>query len=199
MTEEAVLSQCQRADSYKILAECFYAPDEKLIKNLVEFGKARAGIFEELITAAPRPEKIECHLIDYSKLFLGPFKLLAPLYGSFYLEDGKLMGDSATAVKEFYEQEGLDIVLKDSPDHVSAELEFLYFLSLKQAEALENSDQDEASRLAEKQASFLRLHLGNWIESFAEKIQANAETEFYKVLGCTTCDFVLEDLRKLTG
>lgn len=199
MTEETVLNQCERVDSYKVLAECFYVPDEKLLTTLDDFEKARGGVFSEIIRNAPKADGIERHKVDYSRLFIGPFKLLAPLYGSVYLEDGKFMGGSTSAVRELYEQEGLNIVLKDAPDHISVELEFMFFLALKEAEARENSDPAEATRLCDKQASFLQIHLGSWVGAFADKIEGNAETEFYKVLGRTTRDFVLEDLGRLVG
>ena len=199
MTEETVLKQCERAEAYKILAECFYVPDDKLLKALEDFKKSRAGVFGQLIAAAPKAEDIERHKVDYSRLFLGPFKLLAPPYGSIYLEDGKIMSESTLVARDAYEQEGLDIVLKDAPDHISVELEFMYFLALKEAEARENSDPEEATRLYNKQASFLRLHLGNWVGAFADNIEKNAETEFYKAIGLATKNFVLEDLGRLSG
>ncbi len=197
MTEEAVLKQCQRAASYKILAECFYVPDDKLVKTLEEFAKSHDGVFSEIIQNAPKNDDLERHAIDYSKLFVGPFKLLAPPYGSIYLEDGKLMGESTLSAKDFYEQEGLDVVLKDAPDHINMELEFMYFLVLKEAEARENSDLTEAARLHDKQASFLQMHLGGWVGSFAANIEKYSQTEFYKILGRSTEKFVKEDLEQL--
>ena len=197
MIEETVLKDCGRADAYKVLAECYYLPDEKLLKTLDDLGKAYGGFFSQVVRSAPKADDLDRHKVDYSRLFLGPFKLLAPPYGSVYLEDGKLMGNSTFAARDLYEQEGLDIVLKDAPDHINAELEFMYFLVLKEAEARDNSDFKEAARLREKQASFLQIHLGRWVRPFAHNIEINAQTEFYKALGLATKNFVLEDLGRL--
>jgi len=197
--EQSTLKRCERADFYKILSECYYLPDEKLLKTLDEFGKLHSGLFSEVVKNAPKPDDLERHKIDYSRLFLGPFKLLAPPYGSVYLEDGKFMGNSTVAVKNLYEQEELEIVLKEAPDHISMELEFMYFLVLKETEARENSELKEAAHLHGKQASFMCNHLGVWVQAFALNIERNAQTEFYKALGAATKNFVLEDLDKLSG
>jgi len=197
MTQEAVLKQCKRADSYKILAECFYLPDDKLLETLGDFGEACPGVFSEVISNIPKTDDLERHSVDYARLFVGPFKLLAAPYGSVYLEDGKFMSESTLSVKDFYEQEGLDIVLKDAPDHINVELEFMYFLALKEAEARENSDLTEATRLHDKQASFLQMHLGRWAGPFAENIKKHSQTEFYKALGREMENFVQQDLEEL--
>ncbi len=198
MIEGTILKDCQRAGAFKLFAECYYLPDEKLLKTLDDLGKAYDGFLSQVVRSAPKPDDLNRHKVDYSRLFLGPFKLLAPPYGSIYLEDGKFMSESTLAARDLYEQEGLDIVLKDAPDHISVELEFMYFLILKEAEACENSDLNEAARLREKQASFLRIHLGKWIRPFAHNIERNAETEFYRALGRATRDFVQEDLGGLS-
>ena len=199
MIEESVLKDCERADAYKLLAECYYLPDETLLKTLEDFGKACGGFFSDLVRIAPKGDDLERHKVDFSSLFLGPFKLLAPPYGAVYLEDGKFMSESTLAVKALYEQEGLDIVLKDAPDHISVELEFMYYLILKEAEARDNSDLNETARLHEKQGSFLQIHLGRWIPPFARNIERNAQTDFYKALGLVTRNFVMEDLERLSG
>ncbi len=199
MIGETVLKDCERADAYKLLAECYYLPDETLLKTLEDFGKTYGGFFSQVVRNAPKPDDLERHKVDYSRLFLGPFKLLAPPYGAVYLENGKFMSYSTLVVRDLYEQEGLDIVLKDSPDHISVELEFMYFLALKETKARENSDLEEATRLYDKQTSFLQIHLGRWIRPFAHNIEKNAQTEFYKALGLATKNFVLEDLGRLSG
>ena len=189
------VSECrQRANSYKILAECYHPPDDSLLQALNDIGEAAEGFLPEIVRKAPVADSLERHNVDYSRLFLGPFKLLAPPYGSVYLEDGTLMGGSTLEAKDLYCREGLDVILKDAPDHISVELEFMYFLVLKEAEARENSDFKQVEHFQNKQAFFLRAHLGRWVEAFTDNIETNAQTEFYKALGRATKNFVLEDL-----
>ncbi len=91
---------CQRADSYKLLSECYYLPDEELIQKVVEVAKTDQ-FFAELCKSVPSGVELESLKIDYTQLFVGPFKLLAPPYGSFYLEDSRIMGDSTIDVRIF--------------------------------------------------------------------------------------------------
>ncbi len=194
-----MLKHCMRADSYKLLAECYYFPDEGLVETIENCKTAIGGILSEVLSNAPKADDLQRHQVDFSRLFVGPFKLQAPPYGSVYLEDGTFMGNSALAARELFAQEGLDVVIKDAPDHITLELEFMYFLALKEAEARENSDSEQADRLRDKQASFLGMHLGKWVSQFGDKIERNAQTEFYKALGLATKNFVLDDLERLSG
>jgi len=195
--EKTVITDFERATVYKILAECYYCPDDALLKLLDDVPEATGDLLSEVTGNAPHADDLESHTVDYTKLFVGPFKLLAPPYGSVYLEDGKFMGDSTLAAREVYVQAGLDLVLKEAPDHISVELEFMYFLALKEAEARADADPEQAEYLRGRQASFLRAHLGAWVEAFANNIQENAQTEFYRILGRVTRDFVLSDLCQL--
>ncbi|MHC4280926.1 MAG: TorD/DmsD family molecular chaperone [Planctomycetota bacterium] len=121
---------CPRADSYKLLSECYYLPDNALMQKIADIAKTDK-IFAELVDCIPPAVELESLIIDFTSLFVGPFKLLAPPYGSVYLEHNKFMGDSTIDVGKFYEDEDLDIVIKDAPDHIAMELEFMYYLSRK--------------------------------------------------------------------
>jgi putative dimethyl sulfoxide reductase chaperone len=141
---------------------------------------------------------VELLQIDYTKLFVGPYGLLTSPYGSAYLEDAKaVMGDSTMDVKKRYREEGLDISLKEAPDHIVIELEFMYFLAFKEIEAIGNSDDGGAARYREKQKAFLDTHLGIWVSEFADNVEANAQTGFYKYLARITKSFVMKDLNRL--
>ena len=195
--EKTVISDCERAAVYKMPAECYYCPDDALLTLLNDAAEATGGLLSEVVRNAPHADDLERHAVDYTRLFVGPFKLLASPYGSIYLENGKFMGDSTLAARDVYLEEGLDIVLKDAPDHIGVELEFMYFLALKEAGVRADGDTDQADSLRDRQASFLRTHLGAWVRAFVSNIQEHAQTEFYKTLGRVTADFVLNDLCQL--
>ena len=184
---------CQRADSYKFLSDCYYLPDEELIQKVAEFAQTN-HFFAELYNCIPLDIELESLKIDYAQLFVGPFKLLAPPYGSFYFEDSRLMGDSTIDVRNWYEKEGLDVVIKDAPDHIAMELEFMYYLAVKQSQATEKGNIQDIQLCQQKQKSFLNSHLAKWLPKFAEKVQNNSQTEFYKKLAGLTDIFVRKDL-----
>jgi TorA maturation chaperone TorD len=155
--------------------------------------------FVELSSCVPPLAELESLKIDFAGLFVGPYKLLAPPYGSVYLEDGKLIGDSTIDVRTWYEKEGLDIVIKDAPDHITMELEFMYYLITKQIEAIKDSNLQDVQFYLQKQSSFLQVHLARWLPGFAENVQQNAQAAFYVQLSTETNNFVQKDMQMLVA
>lgn len=196
--KELLSDEEYRRDSYKLLSECYYLPDEKLIAILNGLEGSRGELYLEIVKTIPGISDVESLKVDYSKLFVGPYGLLAPPYGSMYLEDTRMvMGNSTMDVRNKYEEAGLDISLKEAPDHIAIELEFIYFLIFKEIEAIKNSDSGAAVRYLEKQQVFLETHLGMWVSEFADNMEANAQTEFYRNLARLTKSFVKKDLKSL--
>jgi TorA maturation chaperone TorD len=180
-----------RRDLYKILSECYYAPDGNLLENLGGLDAGRGGLFAELAGICPDEKDIPELLLDHCRLFVGPYKLLAPPYGSVFLEDEtRVMGNSTIDARKRYTAEGLDIDLKEMPDHIAIELEFMYYLVFKQIQADENSESGEADSYLAKQKSFLTMHLGAWVSEFTDRIEAQAKTGFYRDLGRITRRFM---------
>ena len=80
------------------------------------------------------------------------------------------------------------------PDHITAELEYMYFLIFKETEAIDTSDYAETQKFIEKQKAFVTEHLSNWIPPFTREIEKNAITDFYKNLAIVTRILVQRDL-----
>lgn len=197
--KESLVRNGIQADTYKFLSECYYLPDENLLRRLRSLDKSISELGSKIAEFAPGLSDLKLLKIDFSRLFVGPFKLLAPPYGSVYLESaGMVMGNSTIDVRNWYRKEGLDIALKETPDHITIELEFMYFLIFKEMEAIKNSDSAGAENYLDKQRSFLRTHLGMWVSEFARNVEKNAETEFYKNLARVTESFLKEDMNKLS-
>jgi putative dimethyl sulfoxide reductase chaperone len=195
--EQPLLQTRLRADAYKILAGCYYSPGEELLQAIGDLAAAGQTGLDQLAQAAASDD-IETLLVDHTRLFIGPYKLLAPPYGSVYLEEGVLMGNSTMNVEEFYRQESMETSDQEVPDHITAELEFMYVLASREIEAMEVDDLDTANRYRQKQKDFLSLHLGAWITEFTDRIQQEAQTEFYNILGRITAQFVREDIELLS-
>ncbi len=64
--------------------------------------------------------------------------------------------------------------VRERPDHLAVELEFLYLLSLKEALAIQDGDQERVSICQEAQRKFLRDHLGGWIGWFVRALERAA-------------------------
>ena len=184
---------CQRAESYKFLSECYYLPDKELIQKIADLAQTDHP-FAELGNYIATGVELESLKIDYSQLFVGPFKLLAPPYGSFYLEDSKIMGESTIDVRNWYEKEGLGVVIKEAPDHIAMELEFMYYLIARQTQVANEGNLKDIQSYQQKQKSFLYIHLARWLPEFAENVQENAQTGFYKKLAQLTEMFIQNDM-----
>jgi putative dimethyl sulfoxide reductase chaperone len=125
-------------------------------------------------------------LVEFARLFVGPGRVPAPLYGSLYLEKSReLVGQSTLAVEAFYADEGVGVGkdLKELPDHAAIELEFSAHLLDCATNALYVGDDPAAERLVARHEEFESRFLLPWITSLGERIVAAAELETYRVLG----------------
>ena len=189
---------------FRLLSACFYEPQKKmfleedLFKNLTENLKQvcpDAADFSSNMERSIHNYKEEDLSVEYAKLFVGPFELLAPPYGSVYLDDGgRVMGDSTMKVIEAYQREGLskNDDFKDLPDHIVVEMEFMSYLLFKEREALEKSDSDAVKEYADKQEDFLSNSIRPWIPQFCSRIKEGTENEFYRSLADCLYVFLAE-------
>ncbi|MHC4148943.1 MAG: TorD/DmsD family molecular chaperone [Planctomycetota bacterium] len=191
--QETLADVYQRGNSYKFLSECYYLPDENLLEKVGDAAGSNS-FFVELACLVPGVTELDSLRVDFTRLFVGPFKLLAPPYGSVYLEDNRILGDSTVDVRSFYEGEGLEVVIKDAPDHIAMELEFMHYLVTKQIEATGKANLQILESFLQKQQSFLQTHLTRWLPRFVQKVQENAQTEFYRKLTQLTGMFVQKDM-----
>ena len=63
-------------------------------------------------------------------------------------------------------------VVGDRPDHVVAQLEFLALTLIAEARAGEQNDPQRAEIAAQATRSFLRDHIGTWIDAWAARVGA---------------------------
>lgn len=128
-------------------------------------------------------EEMESILWDYTRLFIGPYKLPCPPWESVYTSPKRLMmQDAADQVRRLYGEAGLAISsVEVMPDHIGAELNFLALL-LSRIES--GSDNKEVCMsIAE---GFLKDHLQKWAPDFAADMGKAAETPLYRALAATT-------------
>lgn len=182
-----------RSDIYRFLSALFYTPESQLIveENLFEnLTNALRRVFPEAVVLSAKmqnallEEKEEIE-VDYAKLFVGPFELLAPPYGSVYLENARrVMGDSTIEVMKIYRENGLflDEDFKEMPDHITVELEFMSYLIDQETQARDLSFGDVVVSYIEKQDLFLNSVLMEWVPSFCNRINENTENSFYRAL-----------------
>jgi len=206
---ETYNAEIARAKAYKALAECYYPPEKDTIQHARHLSQNLKGLWPGASEAAdcmeaalPPDEGAEELAIDHARLFVGPFALLAPPFGSVYLEgERRLMGDSTLAVGECYREVGLEMAagFNGTPDHIAAELEFMHFLSVKEIEALAGEDLVRARHFRQKQKSFLERHLAAWVPNFSRSVEDQAQTRFYQSLAAATRMFIESDFDQCRG
>ncbi len=189
-----------QAEGLRILADCYYPPVPELggrlagLESLLgHLGSAAAPHARAMLEHWGEPEEL---LRDYARLFVGPFSLLAPPYGSVYLDQGRgLMGPSAWAVRRHYQDAGLEPApdFWETPDHIAAELEFLHYLVACRAQARRAARPDQEALWRSRQADFMQNHLGRWLEPFTLLVEKSARSGFYPELARATRRFILSE------
>lgn len=205
---EPILRESRRSDCYRLLAACFYPPEPELLlaeRTCLELAAVLDEVYPET-AAGDHARMMHQQLsetggtrlrIDHASLFLGPFELKAPPYGSVYLEKNHtLMGDTTLAAISFYKEAGLELTLHEPGDHIAVELEFMHYLSFLSAQALRGADEKEAARQGQKQQRFLLHHLGSWAPEFCSSIKRKADTLFFKELSDCLLAFIKAEIRQ---
>jgi TorA maturation chaperone TorD len=192
-----------RMKAFRVLSDCYFLPEPGLSEKLEDLELNMADVCEPAAEWVQSMRKefegnanLEPLKIDFSKLFVGPYTLFAAPYGSVYLDgERKIMGDSTLDAKTRYREAGLDTAqnFKDAPDHISAELEFMYYLIFKEIEAFSKADTETAIDFIQKQKFFLEDHLMAWVPEFAGSITEHAENQFYRNLARATEAFLKEN------
>lgn len=189
-------------DCFRLLSACFYPPkkqlylQEGLFQNLTAALKLvcpDASMFSKKMEEAFLCYSSEDLMVEYARLFVGPYELKAPPYGSVYLDhERRVMGDSTMEVIKIYKEAGLSVDedFKELPDHVAVELEFMYYLIYQEVEALEKAQLDKGLTRKETQELFLNRFLKPWVSHFCTKIKESTENEFYEALADSVLVFI---------
>ncbi len=198
-----------RQAAYRLFGALFLYPDrERLTKlaaaagELQKDSEALAGLpffepWQQLLTTLSNLAEGETTEIeeDYVRLFQA--RSAAPPYESFYMDpNGQNRAWIATQLEQEYAEAGLALSpsLKDMPDHIAVELEFMSFLCASEAQAWETDTQEENAQARERQRTFVDRHLGKWFPKFARRIKEAAPESLYSVMLTAAYAFIRQDL-----
>ncbi|MCB9135873.1 MAG: molecular chaperone TorD family protein [Anaerolineales bacterium] len=194
MTNENPLS---RAQVYKFLADAFVYPRENwtedvpLLNDLVQ----QAGLMPHSLNIRPTP------LADLQFAYRHTFGIAGSLcYETEYglpheYRQSQEMADLAGFYQAFGFRTGGKI--RERPDHVAVELEFMSLLAVKEAYAREQQHDDHAAICQEAQIKFLTDHLGNWFALFTQSVHLNAHEDTYRALAHFASHFLQWDAARL--
>jgi len=184
------------SDTFRLLSVCFYMPDkivlleEKVCVHLKDLMSRSCPGAETHCIAMEKEllgsEEKELQT-EYAALFVGPFELIAPPYGSVYL-DGKhmLMGDSTMEVQRMYREAGLTLETKEVPDHIALELEFASYLTGRMEQLPNGDGENRREETVTIYNHLLQHHLTQWVPEFCQRIRTGSGSAFY----CSLADCV---------
>jgi len=181
-----VCDAARRANAYYVLARVLDLPTEWAEDLASSLLTHLGSLTEKLEIAAPRVatemvtarDKPEAAAVAYAKLFIGPFEILAPPHACMYLDpEQRLMGPVSQEVARTYAEAGLapGSRVREVPDHVSHELEFMYWLAFQ-----ESVTSDRVWRT--RQEKFWTRHLGLWLPTFADTMMEADVHPYYTAL-----------------
>ncbi|MBI4490029.1 MAG: molecular chaperone TorD family protein [Deltaproteobacteria bacterium] len=144
---------------------------------------------------------VEDLFASYRRIFGHTASSLVPPYETEYgteavfqqpLELGDLMG--------FYRAFGLTLnpAEHERADHVSCECEFLSFLALKEAYALEKGDLPMQEEIRKATRLFLRDHLARFVPTCARRLSREDRGGFYSALGDLCSRFISKECARFT-
>lgn len=190
----------RRAQVYQFLASAFLYPQENWLEDL----PILAGILDEL--DMPKGWVFGYASQDFSLLALqSEHRRTFGLTGSqcyeteFGLPHEFRQSQELADIAGFYQAFGFKVggSVRERPDHVAVELEFMYLLTLKEAYADVNGLHEQVEICRDAQVKFLRDHLGRWIGLFAESLTRSTQEGPYLSLVQFAAAFVDADAQLL--
>lgn len=202
-----------RGRIYAILSGAFYYPDAERfpylktrlpaylklgVEGLPDDGRLQRAA-EELEKDLDRDLKVHSRVEwerEHARLFSLSAPVKCPPYETeYHVAHVFLKTQRLADVAGFYRAFGLDLKEKDRVDHISAETEFMSWLCLKEAYALETGQEEKAWTCKEARRKFLEDHLGTWIPAFSTALFAEAGFPFYRSLAGFLAGFIEHEVR----
>lgn len=216
--ETRVQNTLARSTIYQFLSLCFSEPDDGTFPILKD--KGYLGNFQESLETFLAIDRINgamdtsymLHIpllikdcirgkshadikTEYAQRF-GAFvsSKECPIYETFY---GKLdifqQTQELADISGFYRAFGLKFsedVKKDKYDHLCVELEFMHYLTYKEAYAIENHGDEQVSICVDAERKFMKEHLGRWTGLFAVLVNKHSKEGFYALSADLLKDFI---------
>ena len=187
----------RRSQVYGFLSAAFLYPQENWTQDapvvegiLRDLGGMRAGLPQEPL-----------ELADLQQAHRRTFGVAGPLcYETEYgLPHEFRQSQELADLNGFYRAFGFTIggPVRERPDHLAVELEFMHVLALKACLAAEKGDREQAERCQEAQRVFLGDHLILWMDAFPERISHVAVSGPYPALARFAAEFIKDDAARM--
>jgi putative dimethyl sulfoxide reductase chaperone len=108
---------------------------------------------------------------------------------------------ASMAVQQAYAEAGVGLPkeVRDQPDFIGLEIDFMRYLTEKESEAWTQGNQADALLALRREQSFLQEHMLPWIPQFSDVMFQQAALDFYRGIGRMTKGFVRHDAHDVAG
>lgn len=187
---EAERAAASRSRVYQLLRAAFAFPDTEFFTAIRDGSLARRlheacvnlpydvlAAIEPLRTVAGTAQEFES---EYIRLFdVGPAGPPCPLYGGTYGGDRMKVMEEAV---RFYNYFGLHLSqeVRELPDHITTELEFLHYLTFREVEVRQQGG--DPVPLLRAQRDFLARHLCKWVPKLRLRLIKQETNPFFLAL-----------------
>lgn len=203
LRKEAVASRAvARACIYQLLSQALIYPDDDVVAAMVETDLPQAreataflpvdldpelAAFGDQMTDTNASELKSLHGHVFSHVVSADCPPCEALYTAkeIFQETSELAD-----IAGFYKAFGLTLAESERVDHISVELEFMHFLTYKEAYAQTHHDPAKARFCRETQRKFVRDHLGRWSAHFARLLDRKADGGYYSCLASLLEKFI---------
>lgn len=161
--------------------EALVAPEAREAFVLAGGSNNYTTAVEAFLSFTAEHDDVEAWRNDYTRLFIGPGKLLAAPWESVYVnEEPLLLVESTIDVRKTYLDQGYapKMFPHVADDHISLELDFMKRLSANACQALESGNRDSALDYLKASKAFLAEHLLKWVVHFSSDVVAGAPGYF---------------------
>lgn len=203
-----------RATIYSALALAFRPPTDETITRIIEPENSAAlaaaaalidsssktnlaGAFE---TLAASGRAVSILASSYRALFGHTARGIVAPYETEYGNEALFQQPQELAdLMGFYRAFGLAMRAdrRERADHISCECEFLAFLAMKEAYALEHHNSAMLEDTVKAQKLFLRDHLGRFLPTFTQQLGREHAAGFYAKLADLCLRFVSQETNRL--
>jgi DMSO reductase family type II enzyme chaperone len=167
----------------------------ELMRNGLVLAETDLSPAEEWWRALQEVGSTEDLAVEYTRLFdAGASGPPCPLYGG--LHGGDRLKKMEEAVR-FYNHFGLRTseAQRELPDHLPTQLEFMHYLTYREAQALHAGK--DAGPYRRAQRDFVARQLDSWIPKLCERLEEHQANDFFLSLFKLLADFLAWEVRQL--
>jgi len=205
--KEVVASRAvARACVYQLLSQSLIYPDDDVVTEMIETDLPQAreameflpadigpelAAFGDQLTNISKPELKSLHGHVFSHVVSAD----CPPCEAFYTAKEIFQETTELAdIAGFFKAFGLTLAENERVDHISVELEFMHFLTYKEAYAQTHHDPAKARFCRDTQRKFIRDHLGRWATHFARLLDQMADGGYYSSLASLLEKFISSEV-----